>query len=495
MAVNLKTKGKGKIIWKSHDKQLTDIICGTAYQEQIEDGNFLSPDNTISGIFNTDGVQIYSSSGIKLWPIYIAINEIPIKQRFARENMLLVGIWQGKGQPPYFDYMNEFGNEMTRLYEDGVPVNLQHCGIHNVKLGLFLGTLDLSAKCKVLNMTQYNGSYGCSTCSEEGIRVKQGKGTIQCYPYRPPTQRPDIRDSDDIKFNKSELASPENRIEGIVGLSGLASMPWFDLVLGIVPDYMHGVMLGATKTLMYLWFSATNHKKPFFIGNKLKRLSKRMKSMCPPDYIERLPRDLEQHFNHLKAAEYEAFLLYYGIPCLQGYLPDPYLEHFATLSESIYILLGDSISNAELDRAELMLNQFYAQFADLYGNSYSGLNIHNIGCHLVDFVRRWGPLYCWSAFGFEDINGQLVKTTHGTGDVKLQLLRTKEVHGAINVLDHKMLPDGPCKDYIKSIRTMKSREWKGLINAENCCIIGPFKKISTDLDNDLLDTIIRTTQA
>ena len=270
-------------------------------------------------------------------------------------------------------------------------------------------------------------------------------------------------------------------------------MPWFDLVLGIVPDYMHGVMLGATKTLMYLWFSATNHKKPFFIGNKLKRLSKRMKSRCPPDYIERLPRDLEQHFNHLKAAEYEAFLLYYGIPCLQGYLPDPYLEHFAMLSESIHILLGDSISNAELDRAELMLNQFYAQFADLYGNSCSGLNIHNIGCHLVDFVRRWGPLYCWSAFGFEDINGQLVKTTHGTGDVKLQLLHTKEVHGAINVLDHKTLPDGPCKDYIKSIRTMKSREWKGLINAENCCIIGPFKKISTDLDNDLLDTIIRTT--
>ena len=76
-------------------------------------------------------------------------------------------------------------------------------------------------------------------------------------------QRPDIRDSDDIKFNKSELASPENRIEGIMGLLGLASMPWFDLVLGIVPDYMHGVMLGATKTLMYLWFSATNHKKPF----------------------------------------------------------------------------------------------------------------------------------------------------------------------------------------------------------------------------------------
>ena len=272
-------------------------------------------------------------------------------------------------------------------------------------------------------------------------------------------------------------------------------MPWFNLVLGIAPDYMHGVMLGATKTLMYLWFSATNIKKPFFIGNKLKILSKRLQSMRPPDYIERLPRDLEKHYHHFKAAEYEAFLLYYGISCLQGYLPDPYLKHFASLSESIHILLGDSISNSELDRAECLSDQFYAQFADLYDAAYSGLNIHNIGCHLVDFVRKWGPLYCWSAFGFEDINGHLVKTAHGTGDVKLQLLRTKEVHGTIAALDQKTLPNGPCKDYIQSIRAMKTREWKWLLEADNCCVTGPFKKIPKGIDNVLLDKIIRETHA
>ena len=104
---------------------------------------------------------------------------------------------------------------------------------------------------------------------------------------------------------------------------------------------------------------------------------------------------------------------------VSGYLPDPYLKHFALLSESIHILLGDSISNSKLDRANCLSNQFYAQFADLYDAAYSGLNIHNIGCHLVDFVRKWGPLYCWSAFRFEDINGHLVKTAHGMGDVKL----------------------------------------------------------------------------
>ena len=98
-----KQKAKAKSFEKSQEKQLSDIICGTAYQEQIQDGRFLSTYNSISGIFNTDGVQLYSSSGVKLWPIYVAINELPIRQRFSRENMLLVGIWQGKGQPPYFD--------------------------------------------------------------------------------------------------------------------------------------------------------------------------------------------------------------------------------------------------------------------------------------------------------------------------------------------------------------------------------------------------------
>ena len=46
-------------------------------------------------------------------------------------------------------------------------------------------------------------------------------------------------------------------------------MPWFDVVLGMVPDYMHGCLLGVTKTLLYKWFSSTNHKHPYFIGGQV----------------------------------------------------------------------------------------------------------------------------------------------------------------------------------------------------------------------------------
>ena len=43
-------------------------------------------------------------------------------------------------------------------------------------------------------------------------------------------------------------------------------MPWFDIVLGIVPDYMHGVLMGVTKTLLSKWFSPSQSKQPFSLA-------------------------------------------------------------------------------------------------------------------------------------------------------------------------------------------------------------------------------------
>ena len=42
------------------------------------------------------------------------------------------------------------------------------------------------------------------------------------------------------------------RIKAIVGYSGLMIMPLFDLVIGVVPDYMHGLLLDVTKLLLQL---------------------------------------------------------------------------------------------------------------------------------------------------------------------------------------------------------------------------------------------------
>ena len=58
-----------------------DIIDGKKYQELCKHGRFLHEKSNISFVFNTDGVCLYKSSKIEIWPVYLAINEVPPKAR------------------------------------------------------------------------------------------------------------------------------------------------------------------------------------------------------------------------------------------------------------------------------------------------------------------------------------------------------------------------------------------------------------------------------
>ena len=53
--------------------------------------------------------------------------------------MILAGLWQGKGHAPYFHYMTAFGDEMSKLYLDGVEIDFEgRFGKQNVNLMSFL---------------------------------------------------------------------------------------------------------------------------------------------------------------------------------------------------------------------------------------------------------------------------------------------------------------------------------------------------------------------
>ena len=100
------------------------------------------------------------------------------------------------------------------------------------------------------------------------------------------------------------------------------------------------------KDINVQMFSPTNSDKPYFIGKHLTKISKRLQSICPPDILERLPRDLEKHYSLFKATELQNWLLFYSlIPCMNGYLEDVYLQHLALLSKEISLLLGDIINS------------------------------------------------------------------------------------------------------------------------------------------------------
>lgn len=426
------------------------------------DGGFLDQTNhNITAILNTDGVNLYSSSKIELWPIFLAINELSPPLRFSRNNIILLGLWQGKGKPPFQQFLQIFTEEMNSVFKDGVNVEI-HNHVHNVKLSVLCSVTDLPAKAEVLNMSYYNGEYACITCEDPGMTVKQGKGHAKCYPYRDLESRYTRRNEEGVFANMSS-GSNKNRSKGFKGHSPLHKLYNFNIVDGTVPDYMHGVLLGVTKTLLSKWFSPSESRKNYFIGKHIKAVSNRMNSIKPPYNIERLPRDLEKHYLHFKATELQSWLLYYSIPCLKGFLPEEYMENFVCFSEAIYILLGDQITPVDLEKSVDLLNQFYASFQRLYGDGSCGLNVHNVAVHLPEYVQMWGPIWCWSCFPFEDANAMLLQSVHGTGNVLKQIFKYRQAR--FNIRNKGMVLN-------------KTSNWTITIKAGNCDVAGVPKKLA-----------------
>ncbi|CAF4141350.1 unnamed protein product [Rotaria sordida] len=48
---------------------------------------------------NVDGVEVRKGLKRSIWPILFVVNELPLKQRYALENVIIAGIWSGLKKP------------------------------------------------------------------------------------------------------------------------------------------------------------------------------------------------------------------------------------------------------------------------------------------------------------------------------------------------------------------------------------------------------------
>ncbi len=85
-----------------------------------------------------------------------------------------------------------------------------------------------------------------------------------------------------------------------------------------------------------------------------------------------------------------------------------------------------------------MLEDFVLLFPELYGERNCVLNTHLL-IHLCQQVRQWGPLWAFSAFGFESMNGHLMRYLHGTYRLADQLVFSLNLKETLNSLHSKLL--------------------------------------------------------
>jgi len=94
------------------------------------------------------------------------------------------------------------------------------------------------------------------------------------------------------------------------------------------------------------------------------------------------------------------------------------VTHIGLLSESVFLLSQDSVSEEDINEATRYLLQFTNIFQEIYGPRNMRFNVHVL-LHLPSAVRKWGPLQFHSTMPFESLNKRLkdlLHSPHGAAD-------------------------------------------------------------------------------
>lgn len=110
-----------------------------------------------------------------------------------------------------------------------------------------------------------------------------------------------------------------------------------------------------------------------------------------------------------------------------------YFYHYCALIDAIFLLNQASISEADIEQSERLLNYFVFMMPVLYGERYLTLNVHSL-LHLPKTVKQLGPLWSFSCFSFESANGELLKLFHGTQYIDIQIMNAVNVFQSLPTL-------------------------------------------------------------
>ena len=362
------------------NQTLCDITDGIQYKANCFDSGSTQRLNLVLSV---DGIPVEKSGNKSYWPVWASICELPINLRSSFCNMILCGVWFGKGKPCWETFFPKIKEQFCNLKSkftlsdafDQMTVNV---------IGL---VCDLPAKASILNMIQFNGYYGCTYCLSPGLHMDKK----HVYPSHSFEVRTVASYEADVEL------SPNHGVKGLSVLSDIIKIP-----AQIPIDYMHETLEGVLTSLLSLYM------KQKLIDMKV--LEEGKENCDVPNCFNRSIRSLRM-LSFWKASESKFFLLYTGPILLSKALDERHFMHFYLLSTCIRRLLGH-VRIDDLPIIEEGLRTFVDIYESTFGVINMSMNIHLL-LHLVDCVRNFGPLSGFSAFSFESASGSLVRLATG----------------------------------------------------------------------------------
>ncbi|XP_051167613.1 uncharacterized protein LOC127285565 isoform X2 [Leptopilina boulardi] len=437
---------------KINPDAIEDIYDGEMYKQLSEPGNFLSNPHNCSLTLWTDGLKLTESSRATTYPVVLQVNELSPHAR--KKHLLLAGIWVANEHPVMNAIIGPVRDELIDLYRNGIRWSPNGGDEVISRFIVTTFTADSLARPEVLRMKRFNGTYGCVMCLLLGERVIN----TWIYPALPFVERTDasIR-ADGLTANE---ARPRRYVNGVKGVSALATLPEFNMRDGVVVDGAHNVYLGVAKRLVQRYLNDAG--QPWYIGapNQLTSIDERLLTIKPPTRISRQPRSIVV-YKTWKASEWRNWLLYYALPCLDGLLEQPYYNHLAMLCQAAYILNSASITEANLNTADNLIERFVHDYQRHYGLVNMVYNVHLLR-HLVRSVRKWGPIWVYSALPFESLNKKItdyVTSPYGRAD---QIVTRFFMKKFVNVATRLVQVSEDAREEMRRLLKIKNEHVQGM---------------------------------
>uniref|UniRef100_A0ABD2WQW1 Uncharacterized protein n=1 Tax=Trichogramma kaykai TaxID=54128 RepID=A0ABD2WQW1_9HYME len=236
-----------------------------------------------------------------------------------------------------------------------------------------------------------------------------------------------------IPVNTMERYESVNSTKPVFGVkypSPFTCLEYFDIINGIIPEYMHGCLEGVASQMMTYFMKNLS-------DDQIEWLDDKIVSIAVPNQIQRLSRKISSA-NKWNAREWENFVLYYSIPLFSAIIDEGIskkkFNHWLLFVEGLYIMLQDKISETELNRADMLFTSFVADMEELHGKRALTYNVH-ILLHLCKSVENWGPVWTNSTFCFESANRYMLQAIKSARGANHQVVRFVNMTHSIHVLE------------------------------------------------------------
>ena len=187
------------------------------------ENSFIRNSSCLQLIFSVDGLPLFRSSRVNLWPILMSVKDCIYRRP------LPVALFCGFGKPQLGSFLEKFCSELKHI----LPNGLAHRGI-TLSFKPPIIVADAPARSLITGTIGHTGFYGCMYCREKGVYHKDRVVF--------PNVRVENRTDSNYALGKENNQIRHSPLCAVVGVRSV-----------VVPDPMHCIYLGIVKKLLHYY--------------------------------------------------------------------------------------------------------------------------------------------------------------------------------------------------------------------------------------------------